>query len=190
MILRTKFDINVITSKRIPACAFYWPEKESDGVTAKVFLDSSRWKLFHFWPRYCGLWCRVMESQILARYPFFWHWGQGFKNWSKFIPRGDYERPCLDQLHSHILSVNKIASTLRCVRSADENMPLAQWSKSIIRGWQKPILIFSLFEFFEGFYTFWEQKKSSFEVLTFSFLSMSTLEILILALLTGIGRFM
>ena len=30
--------------------------------------------------------------------------------------------PCFDQLHAHILELNTIASALRCVRSADQNM--------------------------------------------------------------------
>ena len=39
-----------------------------------------------------------------------------------FSPRGDFKRSYFDQLHAHILERQKIASALRCVRSADQNM--------------------------------------------------------------------
>ena len=36
--------------------------------------------------------------------------------------RSDCKRPCLNQLNAHILEHQQIANTIRCVRSADQNM--------------------------------------------------------------------
>ena len=54
-----------------------------------------------------------------------------------FKPRDDCKRACFDQLHAHILERQQIASALRCVRSADQNMaahnrPLIQTMKECI----------------------------------------------------------